>query len=376
MKIALLTGAFKNAGDYLITERAEALLMYRYPSATISRYERNRNLDPSLQDLNENDAIVFAGGPGWIPNMYPEKFPLVNNLDELIPPIFVLGMGCKTRNEKIDKISFSSESKQLIERLYRDGFRLGCRDILTYQVLEKSGLKNIVMTGCPAWYDLKYIHQKNLSTVPEKNNVKKIAISDPGNVINLQMAANIVSLCKDSFKPNEIVFVFHRGWNKDRYTSEDVSNKQQKLRDWLIDNDVKVVDSSYSAKGFQEYDSCDIHVGFRVHAHIYCLSHRIPTFLIEEDGRGFGVNETLGFRHIRPKGSNSFLGTLKQYFGFTPECFSTMKQNSLNIFSQLDNAINDEFSSNWQTHREAFKKMEETFKVMCQHIDEISTKVK
>ena len=35
-------------------------------------------------------------------------------------------------------------------------------------------------------------------------------------------------------------------------------------------------------------------MGYRVHAHLYCLSHATPSYLIAEDTRGLGVLETLG----------------------------------------------------------------------------------
>lgn len=50
--------------------------------------------------------------------------------------------------------------------------------------------------------------------------------------------------------------------------------------------------------GFKEYDSCDLHIRFRVHAHIYNLSHGNTTLLINEDARGSGVNDALGIANI------------------------------------------------------------------------------
>lgn len=375
MKIALLTGAFKNAGDYLITERVEALLSYRYPDAEISRYARNKNLDLFLEEINLCDVVVFGGGPGWISDMYPEKFPLVSDLDSIVPPLFVLGMGCKTRDEKIKEVAFTTRSKELINRFVNDGYSLGCRDELTYQILKKSGIENALMTGCPAWYDLEYIHQNELKTVPIKNKIKRIVISDPGDIYNLEMAANLVSFCKVKYEPDEIVFAFHRGWNQDDYTDAPISDRQIALRDWLIVNGIKVVDLSYSADGFSIYDQCELHIGFRVHAHIYCLSHRIPSFLIEEDGRGFGVNETLGLPHISPKNPNRFLRAMQQSMGFVPMNFLKKSRGSSWIFRKLDDAICNEFSSNWQKHQFAFKRMEDTFRIMCAHIDEISNRI-
>ena len=37
-----------------------------------------------------------------------------------------------------------------------------------------------------------------------------------------------------------------------------------------------------------------VHVGYRVHAHLYCLSRATPSYLLYEDTRGIGVGETLG----------------------------------------------------------------------------------
>ena len=46
------------------------------------------------------------------------------------------------------------------------------------------------------------------------------------------------------------------------------------------------------------YDEAEIHVGYRLHAHLYFLSHRKPSFLLEEDGRGRGASEALGLRGV------------------------------------------------------------------------------
>ena len=46
------------------------------------------------------------------------------------------------------------------------------------------------------------------------------------------------------------------------------------------------------------YRDCDLHVGFRVHAHIFFLSIRKPTFLLQVDGRGRALSETLGLPDV------------------------------------------------------------------------------
>ena len=53
-------------------------------------------------------------------------------------------------------------------------------------------------------------------------------------------------------------------------------------------------DISGSASGFAVYDDVSLHVGYRVHAHLYCLSRSTPSYLVAEDSRGIGVLQTLG----------------------------------------------------------------------------------
>lgn len=42
------------------------------------------------------------------------------------------------------------------------------------------------------------------------------------------------------------------------------------------------------------YGNADLHIGYRVHAHLFCLSRRIPSILINEDSRGVGQAAALG----------------------------------------------------------------------------------
>ena len=54
---------------------------------------------------------------------------------------------------------------------------------------------------------------------------------------------------------------------------------------------------------FRVFDEAGCHVGYRVHAHLYCLSHATPSYLVAEDSRGLGVHETLGRLGVEGMGS-------------------------------------------------------------------------
>jgi hypothetical protein len=56
----------------------------------------------------------------------------------------------------------------------------------------------------------------------------------------------------------------------------------------------EIVDAAYDLRKIDFYHDCDLHIGYRVHAHLYFLSIRRPSFLVHEDGRGVGASLSLG----------------------------------------------------------------------------------
>jgi hypothetical protein len=74
-----------------------------------------------------------------------------------------------------------------------------------------------------------------------------------------------------------------------------MARAQEKLRHWLDRSGLRHEDVSGSAERMIEfYDQMDLHVGYRVHAHIYMTSQLRPSVLIAEDGRGAALRGVLG----------------------------------------------------------------------------------
>lgn len=373
MKIAFLSGADKNAGDFLIVDRARKLLKAMLPSCNLIEFKRNKSLSSRLESVNECDVVVFAGGPGYMPDMYPNRIPLVGNLEDIKPPMFALGMGAYSRSSHLGGYQFSEKSMQLLERIEHDGFGLGCRDNLTVDALRSAGFRDTVMTGCPAWYNLETVSIQTVSKHHDGMHFDHVAISDPALPENIPVACSLVRFVEKELSPKKISFVFHRGWNADSYSSGKVARCQSNLKTWLERRGVECVDISYSDQGFAFYDSCDIHIGFRVHAHIYNLSMRQPSFLIEEDGRGWGLNETLGFPHIgNPLTSklSSRFHSLSAISGFVS--MGSESGRSKQIIRSVEQVVYDEVSSNYSASRSSYGVMLESFNTMVSHISQLS----
>lgn len=294
MRIALLHGAVVNAGDFLIWERSEKLLRYYYPDSEINSYYRNQPIDDVIDEINEHDIMILAGGPGYNAVFYPDLMPLVPDLNDIKIPIMFLGMGWYGINNDsytLYNYIFNDEFKELLTRADRDTHILGCRDFYSTRVLNNNGYRNALMTGCPAWYDLEKINQLTYNG-NGLNNVKKICISNCQGRDYLKAILKIIAFLREYFgKEVEINYVVHRG------IDEEVMDI---IGGFLEKQNVNTCDISGSADGFKIYDDCDLHIGFRVHSHIYNLSKRNLSILIEEDSRGMGVNEALGLPRIAP----------------------------------------------------------------------------
>ena len=302
MKILFLSRPITNGGDFLFSERAREILAANLPQAQIT--VKHVLDEMSLDFINSFDKVVIAGGP-----MYDNRFltrdaqPLFRNLEEVHPSIHFLCNGWYGSN--INKsyiyiyIYYDSVINDL-KRIEAKGGSFSCRDYITETVLRNNGLKNIYMTGCAAWYDLDKIEDSKLKPL-DFSNIRKVVVSDQGltkdsqwHDVKFNQTKGLVEFVKTRFNKAEIIFTFNGGINT-KYSGD----FNHRICKYLAKHGIEYVDLSGSMEGFHICDDADLHIGYRVHSHIYALSQRIPSILIEEDARGGGVNQALGLQDIQ-----------------------------------------------------------------------------
>ncbi|WP_339263843.1 polysaccharide pyruvyl transferase family protein [Solibacillus sp. FSL W7-1472] len=355
MKVGVLSGAYKNSGDFLIVERSIKLLKYALgEDIELNIFLRNQSLDSQIDEINNCDVLVFAGGPGYIQNLYPKVMPLVKDLNAIKAKIFILGMGWfspNVLNETIYNYKFTEQTLELFERVLNDGFLLGCREYESTVVLKNNGVYGSVMTGCPAWYNLDVVTKPYEYQFNESYKIRNICFSDPANFVNYNNIKGIIDYLKERFPNSKLKYVFHRGMSSDAYTSDKSGKILNSVVEYLKSENIEYFDISYSADGFKVYNEADLHIGFRVHAHIYCLSNRKLSILFEEDGRGAGVNNALGLKNIMAYSLN---GSINSY-----------------IVKNLDDYLFELESNNYYRIQTAFKNIENYFSLMLQHVQTI-----
>lgn len=276
----LLHRAVRNAGDFLIRQRARELLRRFRPDGEFVEGEAWRPLAAQFSrfQLASAAAVIVAGGPGYQSQMYPRTYPLGN--PRHLPPVVLLALGSYVSpptDTEIKRFRFSSRTEEFLRQVVERAGFLGARDCLTDQLLAARGLQPVRMVGDPAWYG------DRLDTpMSPPARIQRVAFTPPANAVYWPQAERLfTAMGKRLFAGSTVTIVFHRG-------------VERPWARFARDHGWSCLNIEGGSAGFHVYERQDLHVGYRVHAHLYCLAAGIPTYLVAEDSRGRGVHATLG----------------------------------------------------------------------------------
>jgi hypothetical protein len=299
----ILTGSKNNAGDFLIKYRAKQLFKELRPDRKIIDFNGWEEFDEEkLKTVNESKALILLGGPALVKGMRERIYKMTDNLDDIKVPIIMMGVGWKSINgnwEDTYNYSLNEEDIKLLEKINNSGYTSSVRDYHTLNSIRFKGFENFLMTGCPAYYDLDFIGKEF-----EKPTINKVAFSLGVSFIHSSsmeelMKENILESRKQ-FKDKEFEVVFHHSLDKNKFMSVYGSNtkhsdKHNEFAKWLESQNIKYIDISGSAENLMNYyETVDLHIGYRVHAHIFMNSISRFSILISEDGRAKAVKDVIG----------------------------------------------------------------------------------
>ncbi|NUN95970.1 MAG: polysaccharide pyruvyl transferase family protein [Candidatus Omnitrophica bacterium] len=289
----LLTGAKKNAGDFLIAHSAKRLFERFAPDRTFQELPSWLPVTEHLDLINSAKALILCGGPAYQSGLGTRIYPILEDLDRIRVPIVSFGLGWKSfpgDDFDLKTFAFDSSSEPLLARIRNDFKYAGCRDYLTLRLLERLHFKNAWMTGCPAWYDPDCF---GLPPAPPEK-VERILFTPAETPRFKTQSLAVLRLLRDLFPKAGGVCSFHRGWTVDEHTTEPHAANAAAIKEAAERMGFEAWDASGTVEVMRRYREFDFHVGYRVHAHFRFLSLRKLSFLIAEDGRGRGALDATG----------------------------------------------------------------------------------
>ena len=298
----ILTGAKNNAGDFLIRHRAIGVLGRTRPDRKLVKLDAWKPCgDKELEAINTSRALLLVGGPSLQKDMHPRIYPLTSDLDRIKVPIIMMGVGWKSESgtwPHSRDYRFTPDSLRLINRVAESGHFSSVRDYHSENVLRHHGMTNVVTTGCPALFaDESERAAERPATIRSVGFSLGVSFLDSKRMRD-QMRDIILKL-RDQLAAPRFVVAFHHsladGFLATHGASNDHLTRHREFAGWLTEQGIEYADISGSAERMIDfYSQIDLHIGYRVHAHILMTSLSKNSILLAEDGRGIALKDVIG----------------------------------------------------------------------------------
>lgn len=272
----------KNIGDQLITNKLIELIQ-KLGDYNIQIIWRAAPWNEVKDIILSSDHIFFAC-LAIRPNMHSREYPYLEKVINSGVPFSVISAGTdlpvhsRTKAEGSTVFdNFTPETKNILQEINNKAITATTRGYLTQELCNRLDLKRFLFSGDIAFYNQNHSKEK----FTKGKTIEKIIISDPHYPkIFMDSFKSLHKGIKAIFPESEIIVAQH-GINKD-------------IDDFCKKNGIatkKIYETPDS--GLNIYDDADLHVGFRVHAHVSALSRKKYSYLLEQDGRGCDYGITL-----------------------------------------------------------------------------------
>lgn len=303
-RYVLLTAEKNNSGDFLIGHRARNLLKRFRSDRDLVNFDAWLPLDEEqLAVINGSRALLLTGGPALKKKMWPKTYPLVPDLASIKVPVITMGIGWKSKQGDWSDTwdySLSDKTRQLMQKVEESGYRFSLRDYRSLNACFQQGYKQGLMTGCPALYSPEHLDREAVFNPDIQNITFSLGVSILESLSMTEAMKDLIRALNTYFAGKNFRVAFHHSLNKGNYdlSNPAQSNHIEKHLDfarWLTSEEIPFVELAGSAEGMIEhYANTDLHIGYRVHAHILMAGMHKPTVLISEDGRGKALADVLG----------------------------------------------------------------------------------
>ncbi len=270
----------KNIGDALISQATiNAIRLIKGKDCTFQVVWRAENWEDVKEKILDSDAVIFACF-AIRKNINNKIYPFLQKLLESEIPLGIIAAGTSLNMHNLKNnifTGFTVNDLDYLNKLNQKTLFFTTRGYLSQSFCKFHGNDNVTHSGDIAFFDPRFTRRK----FELKKELKKIAISDPHNShLYLDSVIALIKGLKNMFPKAELVLMLH-GLNPiiENYCNR-INLKYEKI---YLDKD----------NGLDIYDTVDLHVGFRVHAHVSALNRRIPSYLLEQDGRGCDYGLTI-----------------------------------------------------------------------------------
>lgn len=269
----------RNIGDYLITQSLISMIEATVgDEAHVDVIWRAAPWEDVSEVVLSADHIFFAC-LAIRPEMESRVYPFARKVIESGVGYSIHAAGTDLRvKDSMDLLETMDEASVIFLRDLALGAKIfTTRGVLTQAFCRLSGVTAAQFSGDIAFYAPEmYGIQFSAPT-----SIRNIVVSDPHRATEyIDSFVCLIEGLKRLFPQASIKVALH-GQNQDIEAACSV-----------LDLDITLIYEN-PAGGLSIYESCDLHVGYRVHGHVAALKRRKVSYLLEQDGRGADYGLTL-----------------------------------------------------------------------------------
>lgn len=285
-----------NIGDGFILNRIVRLLQ---PASCIHVFSTRTTLsDEDVEKINSTKALILAGA-----NQLNDDFSIVPDFDlsrtlSIKVPIVPFGIGVsgeKNRNRKM-----SEKTKSILRELHGRIRYSSWRCPLTVEYLTRylpEVADRFVLTGCPVIYD-----EKLLNGTPFGSHDERVVVTVTERGDFWEREAKTIDFVSRKFEKSEKRLSLHRSYPDVSKWSAVFQRRRYLQRKKIVDLHNYARDRGFTVVVPESVESCmafyqgsDLHMGSRLHAHLFFLSQAKRSFLTYVDERMKGFSDMLEF---------------------------------------------------------------------------------
>ena len=301
-----------NVGDQLVLETAKDLITRETGIDSFLVYHRETDITSVLDKINDTKAVIMPAFE--IRGGIKPYYMFCDDITDIEVPIIPMGAGwCSYPGDHLDVYNhqYSEKAKYYLDHISNQVKVFTTRDLYTSEALRKNGISNTELVGDCAWYDPDKLNED--MTRPE--TIEKLVFTTPHRSLYRNQAKHVLAMLREEFPNADLFCSLHN-------TPSDQDRALIQRADRL---DYEIVRASLDTENIDFYEECDLHVGYRLHGHIGFLRKRLPSVLINEDGRGAGLTHTFGMggfngfrRRLSPSNAERVrrVGNIKYTRGF------------------------------------------------------------
>lgn len=282
-----------NIGDGFILNSLTKLLL---PSECKYLFTSRKSLsDDDIRKINSTKAVILAGA-----NQLNDKYTIVpgmntSTLDKINIPIIPFGIGIHGIEKYNQRMSETTKNilKLIHERIKFSSWRCP----LTIEYLHNNLpelASQFLLTGCPVIYDDKLLNSSKLFSTQSQ----QIVVTVTERLEFWDREVKTIDFVFNNYPKSGKILSLHQDF-LELENKVNLSKKYDKtplsLREYAQHKGFKIFKPASVDECFNFYDKCDLHMGSRLHAHLYFISQAKKSFLTYVDERCTGFSKLLKF---------------------------------------------------------------------------------